>query len=74
MEDPLQRITLGRTVLNGKPVIRGLRISVETILELLVKGTGVQEILKEYPDLEPADIDAAMSYAQYLGAGDVFVD
>ena len=74
MENPLQRITLGRTVLNGKPVIRGLRISVEAILDLLVKGASVQEILKEYPELERADIEAAMSYAQYLGAGDVFAD
>ena len=74
MENPLQRITLGRTVLDGKPVIRGLRISVEAILDLMRRGAGEREILKAYPQLEPADIEAALSYAQYLGAGDVFVD
>jgi uncharacterized protein (DUF433 family) len=55
MEDLLDRITLIKDVLRGKPLIRGLRISVEMILELLAKGTPEREILEDYPDLEPAD-------------------
>ena len=62
MENLLQRITLDQQVLRGKPVIRGLRISVEMILELLAKGSTRQEILEDYPVLEPEDIQAALSY------------
>lgn len=63
MENLLQRITFDQKVLHGKPVIRGLRISVEMLLELLAKGSSQQEILEDYPELEPADIQAALSYA-----------
>jgi uncharacterized protein (DUF433 family) len=71
MENLLQRITFDQQVLHGKPLIRGLRISVEMILELLAKGATRQEILDDYPELEPADIQAALSYAQHLVAGEV---
>ena len=74
MEDLLKRITFDQNVLHGKPVIRGLRISVEMILELLAKGASRQEILEDYPDLEPADIQAALYYAQHLVAGEVVYD
>ena len=63
MENLLQRITFDQRVLHGKPVIRGLRISVEMILELLAKGSTRQEILEDYPVLEPEDIQAALAYA-----------
>lgn len=63
MENLLQRITFDPRVLHGKPLIRGLRISVEMILELLAKGASRQEILEDYPELEEADIQAALSYA-----------
>ncbi len=49
MEDVLRRVTFDQNVLRGKPVIRGLRISVEMILELLAKGSSRQEILEDYP-------------------------
>ena len=62
MENLLQRITLDQQVLRGKPVIRGLRISVEMILELLAKGSTREEILEDYPVIEPEDIQAALSY------------
>ena len=70
MEDLLQRITFDQQVLGGKPVIRGLRISVEMILELLAKGSTREEILEDYPVLEPEDIQAALAYAQQLVAGE----
>ena len=63
MENLLQRITFDQRVLHGKPLIRGLRISVEMILELLAKGSTRQEILEDYPVLEPEDIQAALAYA-----------
>ena len=63
MENLLQRITFDQQVLRGKPVIRGLRISVEMILGLLAKGSTRQEILEDYPVLEPEDIQAALAYA-----------
>ena len=70
MEDLLGRITFHRDVLCGKPVIRGLRISVEMILELLAKGASSQEILDDYPDLDADDIRAALLYAHHLVAGE----
>jgi len=74
MENLLQRITFDQNVLRGKPVIRGLRVSVEMILELLAKGSTRQEILEDYPVLEPEDIQAALTYAQQLVAGEVVLD
>ncbi len=70
METLLQRITVEQQVPHGKPLIRGLRISVEMILELLAKGADRQEILEDYPELEPEDIQATLFYAQHLVAGD----
>ena len=74
MVNLLQRITFDQNVLCGKPLIRGLRISVEMILELLAKGSSRQEILEDYPDLEPEDITAALLYAHHLVADDLVLD
>jgi uncharacterized protein (DUF433 family) len=60
MENLISRITFNKGVLCGKPIIRGLRISVAMILELLAKGAAMQEILEDYPELEIADIYAAL--------------
>ncbi len=62
----LNRITFNPKVLAGKPIIRGLRISVAMILELLAKGATTEEILEDYPELEPEDIRAALFYAYQL--------
>ena len=74
MEELLDRITFNKTILNGKPLIRDMRISVEMILELLAKGATAQEILEDYPDLEPDDIRAALLYAHHLIAGETVYD
>lgn len=66
MEDLLERISFDKEVLGGKPLIRGLRISVAMILELLAKGATTQEILEDYPELEPEDLRAALFYAYRL--------
>jgi uncharacterized protein (DUF433 family) len=65
-ETLMARITIDPKVLVGKPTIRGLRISVEQILEALAAGVPEEELLKEYPDLEPEDIKAVLLYAAEL--------
>ena len=59
------RITFDPAVLGGKPCIRGLRVSVGTIVGLLAAGRSQDEVLKAYPYLEPADIPAALAYAAW---------
>ena len=66
MEDLLQRITVNPNMAFGKPTIRGLRYSVEWLLELLSSGMSQQEILDDYEDLEAADIYAVLAYAAKL--------
>ncbi len=60
------RITINPKVMVGKPIIRGLRITVEQILNALANGISTQELLKDYPELEPEDIQAVLSYAAEL--------
>ena len=59
----IDRITIDPAVCNGKPVIRGKRITVQTILEYLAAGDTREEILKQYPSLEPEDITAVLEFA-----------
>ena len=58
-----QRIIVDEKILAGKPIIKGTRISVEFILELLSSGMSVQDIIKEYPHLKKEDVLAAIAYA-----------
>lgn len=62
----LDRITINPEVMVGKPTIRGLRITVEQILKALASGIATQEILEDYPELEPEDIQAILLYAAEL--------
>ena len=66
----LSRITFNPKVFGGKPIIRGLRIKVETVLALLEQGVSPEEILRDYPDLEPEDIQACLAYARVLVANE----
>jgi uncharacterized protein (DUF433 family) len=61
----LQRITRDPEVMGGKPCIRGMRVTVGTILGLLAGGHGEREILEAYPYLELDDIREALSYAAW---------
>ena len=62
--DPLlRRISVAPDVLVGKPTICGLRISVEQILRALAAGVSEAEVLSDYPELESADLRAALAYA-----------
>jgi uncharacterized protein (DUF433 family) len=62
---PLARITRNPHVMGGKPCIRGLRVTVGTIVGLLAAGHATQDILKLYPYLEAEDISEALSYAAW---------
>ena len=66
----LGRITANPEIFGGKPIIRGMRISVELILSLLAQGVAQEEILADYPDLQPDDIRACIAYAHSVIAGD----
>ena len=57
-------ITLDPKILSGKPIVKGTRISVEFILDLLSSGTTVEEIIKEYAQLKKKDILEAIDYAK----------
>lgn len=61
----LSRITVQEGKCGGRPCIRGLRIRVKDVLELLSAGASFEEILKDYPFLEREDILAAIDYAAY---------
>lgn len=60
------RITIDPTVCNGKPTIRGKRITVQTILEFLSAGDSTEDILDQYPSLEQEDIRACLRFAAKL--------
>jgi uncharacterized protein (DUF433 family) len=59
----LHRITVRPDQSGGRPSIRGLRVRVKDILDLLASGASREEILADYPYLEPEDITAALEYA-----------
>ena len=63
----LTRISLNPAVMGGKACIRGLRVTVGTVVGMLAVGRTREEILAAYPYLEPEDIDQALAYAAYSG-------
>lgn len=60
------RIVVDPDICNGKPIIRGKRITVHTILDFLSAGDSYSDILQQYPSLEEADIQACLSFASHL--------
>src|SRR5439155_23115036 len=61
----ITRITVNPDVMTGKPCIRGMRVTVATILGLLAAGATHEEIFRNYPFLEEADIEACLAYAAW---------
>lgn len=61
----LKRITFDPNVMGGKPTLRGLRVTVGTIVGLVAAGHSTEEILKAYPYLEKDDIREALTYAAW---------
>jgi len=66
MEHLTDRITLDSDLCNGRPTIRGKRITVHSVLEFLSAGSSVDEILQAYPSLEKEDISACLKFASQL--------
>ncbi len=60
--EPMDRITIDSKVMVGKPVIKGTRITVQLIVQLLANGATETEILNDYPDLKKEDIKATLLY------------
>jgi uncharacterized protein (DUF433 family) len=60
------RITVDPKVLGGKPCIRGLRISVGMIVQMVAAGKSIEEIVDEYPYLEAEDVRQALAYSAHL--------
>jgi len=67
------RITYDPDILGGKACIRGMRISVSLIVNLVANGMTVEEIIDEYPDLEPEDIRQALCYAAWTAEDTVYM-
>lgn len=59
---PLKRITFNPEIMGGKPCIRGMRVTVGTIVGLITAGHTPEDILNAYPYLEPEDINEALAY------------
>jgi uncharacterized protein (DUF433 family) len=72
MTDPtlLSRITANPEIFGGKPIVRGMRISVESVLGLLSQGESWDALLDDFPDLQPEDIRACIAYARAAIAND----
>lgn len=66
MKRRFDRITIDSEVCFGMPCIRGLRMPVATLIKYLASGMTVEEILKDWPDLEKEDIQQALEYAAWV--------
>ncbi|HEY2070837.1 MAG TPA: DUF433 domain-containing protein [Rhizomicrobium sp.] len=73
MSDLLSRITIRADQCHGRPCIRGMRIRVSDILEMLANSASAEEILTDFPDLEADDIRAALAYAADLAGHPVVI-
>ena len=63
---PFDRITVDPNTMDGKPCIRGMRIQVSLILNLVANGMSSEEIIGAYPYIEPEDISQCLQYAAWL--------
>ena len=66
MTSLLERVTIDPAICHGKPVVRGLRYPVESLLELMSTGMTIEQILADYEDLERDDLMAVLAYAARL--------
>jgi len=70
----IERITANSNILGGKPIIRGTRISVEFILDLLASQVSEEGILEDYPHLTKEDIHACLRYAARSCKNEIYVE
>ncbi len=68
MAAPVDRITINPLQCGGRPCVRGMRIRVSDVLDLLASGLSATEVVAELPDLEPADVAACLRYASACAA------
>ena len=68
----LDRITFDRQIMNGQACIRGMRIPVSLVINLVAHGKAFAQIVQEYPDLEAADIRQSLEYAACLARDQIF--
>ena len=73
MEELLDRIVVDPDILVGKPIIKGTRVPVYLIVELVAAGMTAKQIIKEYPQLKEEDVKAALLYASKLVESEVTV-
>jgi uncharacterized protein (DUF433 family) len=66
-----ERITFDPHIMGGRACIRGMRITVSLVVNLVANGMTTDEIIAEYPDLEPEDIREALKYAASLASEEV---
>ena len=64
--DDSGRIALDPTVCNGRPVVKGTRIAVQTVLEFLGAGDAIEDVLEEYPGLTREDVMACLQFSSRL--------
>lgn len=73
MVDWKQHIVVDSTILLGKPIIKGTRISVELILDRLADGWSIGDIVASYPGIRQEDVQAALAFAAELFKEETFV-
>jgi uncharacterized protein (DUF433 family) len=66
------RITFDPNIMGGRACIRGMRITVALIVNLVANGMSIEEIIEEYPYLEPEDVRQALRYAAWLAGESVY--
>lgn len=66
LEELLERISVDQNICHGKPCFKGTRVMLSIVLDSLAEGSTPEEILADYPTLEPEDIQVALAYAAEL--------
>ncbi len=68
-----KRITFDNMIMGGQACIRGMRIPASLIINLVANGMSNEKIIEQYPDLEQADIEAALHYAAWITREEVYM-
>lgn len=68
---PFDRITFDPEVMGGRACVRGLRVTVATIVDQIADGASIEDVLAEYPYLEREDVRQALAYAAWLARDEV---
>jgi len=70
-ENPFDRITFDPEVMGGRACLRGMRVTVATIVDLIAEGSSIEDVLADYPYLEREDVRQALAYAAWLARDEV---